>query len=71
MDCKDHDWHSIKAVEGGRDWEDPERGAIKALGGGHHEMLNEINCDEIRIDLLGWTSPVLERLRPLRLHEIS
>jgi len=29
--------------------------------GGRHEMLNEINRDEVRSDLLAWISAVLER----------
>jgi alpha-beta hydrolase superfamily lysophospholipase len=31
--------------------------------GGRHEMLNETNREEVREDLLGWISAVLERLR--------
>ena len=29
--------------------------------GGRHEMLNEINRGEVRANLLGWISAVLER----------
>jgi alpha-beta hydrolase superfamily lysophospholipase len=28
--------------------------------GGRHEMLNEINRDEVRADLLGWVAAVLD-----------
>jgi alpha-beta hydrolase superfamily lysophospholipase len=31
--------------------------------GGRHEMLNEINRDEVRADLLAWISAVLETQR--------
>jgi len=34
---------------------------VPMLGGGRHEMLNEINREEVRANLLAWILGVLEK----------